>query len=91
MCTFFLFVTGMLNAKSAHVSMNSNIPLHDDEPESVDSQSYTCLVWKLLVAVTKLDLALIIGKFIQFMDKPKKLHWDVALMPDSLKVPNIFS
>ncbi|XP_049934544.1 retrovirus-related Pol polyprotein from transposon RE1 isoform X1 [Nymphaea colorata] len=73
--------TGMLGCRPASTPMDINTRLYDDDTEDVDARQYRGIVGKLLyITVTRPDIAYAVSRVSQFMDKPKKVHWDAAMM-----------
>ncbi|XP_031501803.1 retrovirus-related Pol polyprotein from transposon RE1 isoform X2 [Nymphaea colorata] len=73
--------TRMLGAKPTTLPMNPQVHLFDDDLKEVASRAYKSLIGKLLyVTVTRPNISFAVGKLSQFMEKPRKSHWDAAML-----------
>ncbi|RVW80769.1 Retrovirus-related Pol polyprotein from transposon RE1 [Vitis vinifera] len=71
--------TGLLGAKPADVPMEPNLDLWKEDEDFEDSAWYRRLVGKLIyLTVTRPNIVHVVGLISQFMEKPKKCHWEAA-------------
>ncbi|KAL0311158.1 UNVERIFIED_CONTAM: Retrovirus-related Pol polyprotein from transposon RE2 [Sesamum angustifolium] len=76
-----LHEAGLLGTKPVDTPMDSNPDFwNDDDNYLEDKTKYRRLVGKLIyLTMTRPDISFAVGLVSQFMDKPRSVHWEVAL------------
>lgn len=71
---------GLLDCKPISTPMDPKVNLYDpNSPDYLDSRRYRTIVGKLLyLTVTRPDISFAVGRVSQFMEKPKKVHWNAV-------------
>ena len=77
--TDLLQETSLLGAKLANVPMEPILDLWKENEDFEDNAQYGRLVGKLIyLIVTRPDIVHVVGLISQFMEKPKKCHWEAT-------------
>ena len=70
---------GMLGSKPAETLMDPNINMDEGSTEFEDKRRYRRLVGKLIyLTVTRPDITFAVSAMSQYMQNPRKIHWEVA-------------